>query len=74
MYFYVDLLVKFRNCEKATKFERNFCCFFKFFGLLRISELLSNGHVFLFNLLHSRGIIAEKHKKVCKYMYCNLIK
>ena len=50
MYFYVDLLVKFRYCEKATKFERN-SCFFHFFVILRISELLSNGHVFLVNLL-----------------------
>ena len=50
MYFYVDLLVKFRYCEKATKFERN-SCFFHFFVILGISELLSNGHVFLVTLL-----------------------
>ena len=66
MYFYVYLLIKCRDFEKATKFEITACVFSFFFVLLRISELLSNGHVFLVNLLHSRGIIAEIHEKVCK--------
>ena len=68
MYFYVDLLVKFRYCEKATT-----PVFFIFFVLLRISELLSNGHVFFGQSTSrvnmsttSRGIIAEIHEKVCK--------
>ena len=70
MYFYVDLLIKFTHCEKATKFERTACCFFIFFVSLRISELFSNGHVFfLVNLLYSRCIISEIHKKICKWMY-----
>ena len=46
MYFFVDLLVKFRYCGKATKFEKKTSTFFKLFVLLRISELVSNGQCF----------------------------
>ena len=63
MYFYVDLLIKCRHFEKATKFERTTCCFFNFFVLLRISELFSNGHVFFWSIYYIVDVLFLKYIK-----------
>ena len=63
MYFYVDLLIKCRHFEKATKFERTACCFFNFFVLLRISELFSNGHVFFWSIYYIVDVLFLKYIK-----------
>ena len=72
MYFYVDLLIKCRHFEKATKFERTACCFFYFFVLLRISELLSNGHVF-FGQSTSRVNMSTTSGGIIMYFYVDLL-
>ena len=50
MYFYVNLLVKLRYCEKATNIWEKINFFANFCVLFMISELVSNGLCFFLSI------------------------